>query len=362
MMAATGEAHLRALIAAEGPITVARFMEEALGHPEHGYYRTRDPLGAAGDFTTAPEIAQVFGELIGAWCAVVWQQAGRPDPVMLVELGPGRGTLMADALRAIAKVAPAFDAAAELHLVETGPALRAAQAEALGTRPRWHDALGEVPAGPTILVANEFFDALPVHQLVRRGSAWHERLIALDAASGGFRFEVSAAASTTVAPPIDAVDGNIVEVSPAREASAAAVARRIATHGGGALIVDYGHRTSEAGDTLQAMRRHDHAPVLETPGEADLTAHVDFAALTRAAEGVAAYGPVDQGLFLQRLGIGARTQALAAAAPDDGRRQAIESGTARLTEAQQMGSLFKALALIHPNQPPPPGFETDQPL
>jgi NADH dehydrogenase [ubiquinone] 1 alpha subcomplex assembly factor 7 len=361
-MPSSGGAHIRALIAAEGPITVARFMDEALGHPEHGYYRTRDPLGAAGDFTTAPEIAQVFGELIGAWCAVVWEQAGRPDPVMLVELGPGRGTLMADALRTVAKVAPAFDMAAEVHLMETSPALRAAQAKALGARPRWHDALDEVPEEPTILIANEFFDALPVHQLVRRDDAWHERLIALDSASGGFRFEVSEAASPLDAPAVEAADGDILEISPARDAVAAEIARRIAAHGGGALIVDYGHRTSATGDTLQAMRQHDHAPVLETPGEVDLTAHVDFDALARAAEGVSAYGPVDQGDLLRALGIEARTAALVAAAPDAKTRALTESGTARLTGAQQMGSLFKALALIHPNQPPPPGFETDQPL
>jgi len=359
-MASSGAEHLRALITADGPITVARFMEEALGHPEHGYYPTRDPLGAAGDFTTAPEIAQVFGELIGAWCAVLWEQAGRPDPVMLVELGPGRGTLMADALRAVAKVAPAFDKAAELHLVETSPALRAAQAKALGARPRWHDALETVPEAPTILIANEFFDALPVHQLVRREGAWHERTIALDPASGAFRFEISGTASTIDPPAVDAADGDILEVSPARDAAAAAIARRIAAHGGGALVIDYGHPTSAAGDTLQAVRRHDRAPVLETPGEIDLTAHVDFAALARAADGATAYGPVDQGDFLRALGIAARTKALAAAAADERRRELIESATARLTEPHQMGSLFKALALIHPSQPPPPGFQTDR--
>jgi NADH dehydrogenase [ubiquinone] 1 alpha subcomplex assembly factor 7 len=359
-MARTGEAHLRALIAAEGPITVARFMAEALGHPEHGYYRTRDPLGAAGDFTTAPEIAQAFGELIGAWCAVVWEQAGRPDPVMLLELGPGRGTLMADALRAVAKVAPAFDKAAELHLVETSPVLRKAQAEALGGRPRWHDALDEIPRGPTILIANEFFDALPVHQLVRRGGAWHERLVAADRAGAAFRFAVSDTPSTLDTPPVDAAEGDILEVSPARAALAAAIARRLAAHCGGALIIDYGHAASAPGDTLQAVRRHQPVPVLEAAGEADLTAHVDFAALARAAEGVAVYGPVAQGGFLRALGIEARSRALAAAAPDARTRDLIESATARLTEPGQMGSLFKALALIHATQPQPPGFETDR--
>jgi len=357
-------AYLRSLIAAEGPIPVSRFMAEALGHPEHGYYRTRDPLGAAGDFVTAPEISQVFGELIGAWCAVVWEQAGRPDPVHLVELGPGRGTLMADALRALAMVAPAFDAAAALHLVETGPTLRAAQAAALGARPRWHETIEALPAGPMILVANEFFDALPVHQLVRRGAAWHERLVGCDRASAAFCFEVSDRPSTLETPRIDAAAGDILEVGPAREAVAAEIARRIAAHGGGALIVDYGHGASAVGDTLQAMRGHGYAAALEAPGEADLTAHVDFAALARAAGdagagGVAVFGPATQGGFLRALGIEARTGALAAAAPDAKAREAVAGGASRLTDPWQMGSLFKALALIHASQPPPPGFEAN---
>jgi NADH dehydrogenase [ubiquinone] 1 alpha subcomplex assembly factor 7 len=220
--------------------------------------------------------------------------------------------------------------------------------------------LDDVPEGHTILVANEFFDALPVHQLVRRGAAWHERLVALDRAGTGLCFVEADAPSQLDAPPVDAVDGDILEVSPARDAVTAEIARRIAAHGGGALIVDYGHSASAVGVTLQAVRDHDYAPVLEAPGEADLTAHVDFAALTRAAKGVSAYGPVSQGDFLAALGIEARTAALAAAAPDTKTRELIESGTARLTEAQQMGSVFKALALIPPNQPPPPGFETDQ--
>jgi NADH dehydrogenase [ubiquinone] 1 alpha subcomplex assembly factor 7 len=353
------ERHLKALIAAEGPIPVARFMAEALGHPEHGYYRTRDPLGVAGDFITAPEIAQVFGELIGAWCAVLWEQAGRPDPVQLVELGPGRGTLMADALRLAGKVAPAFDAAAKLHLVETSPALRAAQAAALGERPRWHDTIESVPERPTILIANEFFDALPVHQLVRRGGAWHERLVGLDPATGALRFEVAAEPSPLAPPDLPAAaDGDIFELRPAGDAIAGAIARRIAAHGGGALIVDYGHAASAVGDTLQAVRGHGHAPVLEAPGEADLTAHVDFAALGRAAEaaGVSVFGPVDQGNFLRALGIEARLAALAAAAPDAQTRAAVLGGAERLTEPRQMGTLFKALALIHPRQAPPPGF------
>jgi len=362
------EAHLKALIAGEGPISVARFMAEALGHPEHGYYRHRDPLGAAGDFITAPEISQVFGELIGAWCAAVWAQAGRPDPVALVELGPGRGTLMADALRAVGMVAPEFDAALSVHLVETSPVLRAAQATALGARPDWHEAIEEVPQGPTIVIANEFFDALPIHQFVRRGAAWHERLIGCDPAGAALRFEVSAIPSQFApeGPPI-AAEGDIVETSPASAAVMRTIAGRITAHGGAALIIDYGHAASAVGETLQAVRGHDYAPVLEAPGEADLTAHVDFAALARVADGVAVFGPASQGVFLKALGIDARTQALAANASSTETRDAIVSGTARLTDPRQMGSLFKALALInpqpvhpqdaYPQDAPPPGFK-----
>ncbi|MDH3232526.1 MAG: class I SAM-dependent methyltransferase [Alphaproteobacteria bacterium] len=366
------EAHLRALIAAEGPISVARFMAEALGHREYGYYRTRDPLGAAGDFITAPEISQIFGELIGAWCATVWQQSGRPDPVNLVELGPGRGTLVADVLRTIGKIAPAFDAAVAVHLVETSPALRAAQASALGARPHWHEAIEDVPQAPTILIANEFFDALPIHQYVRRGRAWHERLVGYDHADAVWRYEVSGAPTEAPLDPPVAEEGDIFETCPAGAAIMRTLAGRLAAHGGGALIIDYGHRASAVGETLQAVRGHKYAPVLEAPGEADLTAHVDFAVLARAAEGVAVFGPITQGAFLEALGIEVRTQALAAAAPDQKRRDDVLSGAARLTDPRQMGSLFKALALIHPqpghpklrhskpahpNQAPPPGFK-----
>jgi NADH dehydrogenase [ubiquinone] 1 alpha subcomplex assembly factor 7 len=358
--------HLRALIAAAGPITVARFMAEALGHPEHGYYATRDPLGRAGDFTTAPEISQVFGELIAAWCAVVWARmdagAGAPSPVRLVELGPGRGTLIADILRTLAKVAPDLDRAAELHLVETSPVLRAAQARALGDRPHWHDALETVPDGPLILVANEFFDALPIHQLVHTGGHWRERLVGADPATGALRFEVAPGPSPLAAAlpaglPMPR-EGEIVELRPAGDAVMAELARRIARHGGAALIVDYGHAASAYGDTLQAVRGHDYAPVLADPGEADLTAHVDFAALARAAraESAAVYGPVAQGAFLAALGIAARAEALARVAAGPEQRAAVASGVARLVVPEAMGTLFKALAVLHASQGPPPGF------
>lgn len=360
-MATKLAAYLRSLIAAQGPITVARFMAEALGHPEHGYYRTRDPLGAAGDFTTAPEISQAFGELIGAWTAVVWDQAGRPDPVGLVELGPGRGTLMADLLRTIGKVAPAFRAAAEIHLVETSPALRAAQAATLDGQPTWHDDVASLPDGPAIVIANEFLDALPVHQLVARDGRWHERLVGVDPETDRLRFEIasgpsplSPAVPSSVAP----ADGVIFEWRPAAISLVADVGERLRAHGGAALFVDYGHGESAAGDTLQAVRDHAFAPVLEAPGEADLTAHVDFGALRRAAEeaGIAAHGPVTQGSFLRTLGIETRRAALTAASASPAEHAAIEAGIRRLIDPDQMGTLFEVLALTPRQQAAPPGF------
>lgn len=349
--------HLRALIAREGPITVERFMAETLGHPEYGYYRKGDPLGAAGDFITSPEITQVFGELIGAWCAVVWQQMGRPDPVRLVELGPGRGTLMADALRAIARTAGEFHAALRLHLVETSPALRAKQEAALGpANATWHEDLRAVPLGPMLLVANEFFDALPIQQFVRQADGWHQRLV--DTNGGGFCFALSPEAVTQ---PVDLEkNGAIVEACPAGLAMARQIGRRLKAQGGAALIVDYGYAPSAAGDTLQAVRGHTFHDVLDAPGTADLTAHVDFAALARAAgrAGVKNFGPVPQGAFLSRLGLHQRIDTLAGAA-DPTQAAELRAAGRRLIDAKEMGTLFKVLALSGPDQPPPPGFHDD---
>ena len=355
--------HLRRRIAADGPLTVAEFMAEALGHPRHGYYRRRDPLGAAGDFITAPEISQMFGELIGLWCAVVWQDMGAPDPVVVVELGPGRGTLMADVLRA-ARTAPGFLGAARPHLVETSPLLTARQKEALaapglGSAPAWHDSLDGVPEGPMLLIANEFFDALPVRQFQRTDEGWRERQV--DAQEdGGFRF--------VLAPPApldplamkrlaDAPDGGVVEVCPAGLALAGVIGGRVARHGAAALIVDYGPAESAAAETLQAVKGHAYHPVLEAPGEADLTAHVDFAGLAGAAieAGAGAFGPIPQGTFLESLGLAARAEALAVGATA-GQARDIRSAHRRLVDEAAMGTLFKALAVVHPDMAPPPGF------
>ena len=353
-------------IRATGPLTVAEFMAEALQHPKLGYYATRDPLGAAGDFVTAPEISQVFGELIGLWCADVWARMGRPDPVLLVELGPGRGTLMADALRALA-VAPDFRRALRLHLVETSPALRSAQAKALApAQPTWHEHLDQIPRGPALVIANEFLDALPVRQFERRSDGWHERRVGLaaDTQMLAFVLDPAPSASAALLPRSldDAPEGSVAEVCPAALGLATDLARRVATAGGAALLVDYGHVASACGDTLQAVRQHRYHPVLESPGDADLTAHVDFQAFADAARaaGARVCGPVTQGDFLRSLGIEVRARQLLANAPPE-IRATIESGVRRLIDGTEMGTLFKVLAVLHLDLPIPAGFPASAP-
>jgi NADH dehydrogenase [ubiquinone] 1 alpha subcomplex assembly factor 7 len=356
------EREIRGIIRRRGPIPVADYMALALGHPEHGYYRQGDPLGRAGDFITAPEISQVFGELVGLWCATTWRRIGAPDPVRLVELGPGRGTLMADALRAAGMV-PGFLAAADIHLVETSPALTACQQDALaGRNVTWHKDFADVPAGPLVLVANEFFDALPVQQWVRTGTGWRRRCVGVDGADGGLRFVLSPRAedgALEIPKPVrGAPTGAVFEVCAEGLALAGAIGARLAGQGGAALIIDYGPAESAAGCSLQAVRNHAYHPVLSDPGHADLTAHVDFAALAHAARhaGAQSFGPVAQGDFLTGLGIAARMERLAGgAAPDQAR--AILAGGRRLIDADAMGTLFKVLALAAPALPAPAGFE-----
>ena len=356
-MAPTLPRHIEALINKEGPITVARFMAEALGH----YYDRGEPIGGQGDFITAPEISQAFGEVLGAWCAFVWRGIGRPSPIALVELGPGRGTLMQDALRAIEAVAPDFAGALHVHLVETSPVMRRAQADRLGRRPVWHDDPSDLPDTPLIVLANEFFDALPVHQLVARNGAWHERLVGIRS-GGGLAFEIAAEPSPlagSLPGGIDAYpDGAIFELNQAAGAITGEIACRIAEHGGAALVIDYGHAASATGETLQAVRNHAFAPVLDDPGEADLTAHVDFEALSRAAGEVMVHGPTSQRDFLIALGIEARAAKLQNSAKTKEAREEIATGVARLIDPRGMGTLFKVLALSGPDQPAPPGFET----
>ena len=317
---------MRERIRAEGPITVEAYMEACNGY----YYATRDPLGAAGDFITAPEISQMFGELVGAALADCWQRAGSPADAVYAELGPGRGTLAGDALR----VLRAAGFAGEAHLVETSPVLRDAQRSAVPDA-HWHESIGDLPSGPLLLAANEFLDALPIRQHV----AGVERHVQL--AAGGFAFDR---------------DGEIVETAPARVAAVAAIAGKLVASGGAALIIDYGHELSAAGDTLQAVRGHGFAPLLDRPGEQDLTAHVDFEAIRHAARlaGAAVTPAVTQGEWLDRLGIGQRAAALAASHPE--RAAEIAAAVQRLTGDAEMGTLFKLVAIHSPDWPTPAGF------
>lgn len=338
-------------------------MTDALGHPEWGYYASRDPLGRAGDFITAPEISQVFGELIGLWCANVWTSMHSPQPAALVELGPGRGTLLADALRAIKQVAPAFFAALRVHLVESSPALRQKQASALETLrlaepPTWHEEFAAVPALPSLILANEFFDALPIVQYVKSGHGWQERRVGLTAEGTAFSFMLKPAFPFGLPLGLaDVTEGDVVEVGAAGEALAARIGERLASHGGAALIIDYGHGASAAGDTLQAVRQHQFHGILDHPGETDLSHHVDFAALAKAAEaaGAEALGPIPQGLFLGRLGIDRRAESLFLGAPPD-QFQAVLGAVRRLVHPSGMGLLFKAFAIVDPKLPTPQGF------
>jgi len=333
-------------IAATGPMPVARWMALCNAH----YYATRDPFGASGDFTTAPEISQMFGELIGAWFTDSWRRAGSPERVRLVELGPGRGTLLADMLRsmALAKWHPAVD------FVETSPVLRAAQGERVADA-KWHDSLDTVPDdAPLLLVANEFFDALPVRQFVRGATGWHERIVATSDA--GFAAILGNADATPLVPPSlwNAPIGSVVETSPASTAIAAEIGSRLSRHGGAALFIDYGHNGPVTGDTLQAVRGHASVDPFADPGEADLTAHVDFTALAAAA-GVKAAGPTGQGDFLRAIGIDARAETLRRRATAV-QREAIDAAVARLTGETAMGRLFKVMALTGRDWPAPAGF------
>lgn len=355
---------LQQLIEADGPITVACYMTLCLAHPVHGYYLKQDPLGASGDFTTAPEISQMFGELLGLWTIAVWQLAGAPAGALLVELGPGRGTLMADALRA-ARTVPAFRDAASVHLVETSPALRARQRGALassGFPVGWHMDVSSLPDGPLFVIANEFFDALPVHQAIRMGGGWHERMVGVGD-DGELRFGLAP-------DPIPEFEQNLPQNLRSAPAGSvfewrehhvlAELCNRIVRSGGALLALDYGHAASGFGDTLQAVRRHQYADPLHEPGEADLTAHVDFEAMSAVARrcGARVAGPVTQGEFLRRIGIVARAERLKAAATEQ-QRADIDAALVRLTGAGsgEMGGLFKALAISHPAIDILPGFD-----
>ena len=320
-------------------------LDHFMARANAAYYATHDPFA---DFTTSPEISQVFGELLGLWAAVMWRRLGAPAPAMFVELGPGRGTLMADALRAIGTAAPDFRAALTVHLVETSPRLRAVQRSILGAV-AWHDALDSVPEGPMILLGNEFLDALPIRQFVRRGGGWTERFVGPD----GF-VEVASGED----PGLAAAEGEVVERCPVAEGIMAAVSGRLCVHPGTALFLDYGPAVSAAGDSLQAIAQGAAAEVLGPAGEADLTAHVDFGRLGEVARsaGAAVCGPEPQGMFLARLGLFQRTNRLARHRPPE-QAMALMAGARRLAEPDRMGRLFKAMALLPPGVDGAVGFE-----
>jgi NADH dehydrogenase [ubiquinone] 1 alpha subcomplex assembly factor 7 len=339
-------------IAETGPITLADYMAECLFHPTHGYYITREPFGAQGDFTTAPEISQMFGELLGLCLAQAWLDQGSPAPFTLAELGPGRGTLMADVLRATRGV-PGFHAGVQVRLVEASPRLRYLQKKALAAyQVTWADDLAGLPPQPLFLLANEFFDALPVRQFTRQGQAWAETMVGVAGGALTFGRSIPAPLGLLAHRLADTADGEIVELCPAALPIFATMGQHIAARGGAGLIVDYGGWQSR-GDTFQAVRNHAFTNALAEPGLADLTAHVDFAALAAAAN-PARTAFVTQGAFLTALGIQTRAAALAQRLQGEA-LEAHHKALHRLTAPDQMGQLFKVLALSPPHHPPLPG-------
>ncbi len=337
-------------ISMHGPMDVGQFMAVALGHPEHGYYMKKDPFGADGDFVTAPEVSQLFGEMLGAWVADVWGQMGRPSRFALLECGPGRGTLMADMLRAVRGVG-GFIEAVEVHFLEVSPVLRAAQRRALtGFNPRWHETLETVPDDvPVIVIGNEFLDALGFRSLQKTREGWCERVIAFDEDQEVFCFALRPAGTEIVAEiPFHlrgSAVGAVFEVAPVRNQFLTQVALRVGAQGGAALFVDYGHEKTAVGDTFQAVKGNNYVDVLHDVGEADLTSHVDFEALVGdVPSAVKVHGPVAQGAFLRALGIELRAQRLlAGASPEQGAE--LEKGLHRLIDSDQMGALFKVICL-----------------
>jgi len=356
---------IRRLIEVAGPMPVARYMSLCLTHSQYGYYVTRDPFGAGGDFTTAPEISQIFGELLGLWALSVWRMLGEPESIRLVEMGPGRGTMMRDALRA-AKVLPKFLSAVSVHMVEVSPTLEKAQRHTLSDVElpiSWHRHVLDVPEGPTILLANEYIDALPIHQVVKQADGWHERVIGLDS-DGDFAMGLAADALPQFDRFLpqkikDAPTGAIFEWR--NDLHILDIGRRVVKNGA-ALIIDYGHTQSDVGETLQAVDRHSFADPLSSPGVIDLTAHVDFQILGQAAEslGASVQGPVTQARFLKELGLEARAEALLRKATPE-QAEAITEAVERLTASGRtgMGELFKVMAICDPKLGPLPGMESE---
>lgn len=341
--------HLISLIRETGPMPLHRYMAECLSHRVHGYYMKQDPFGADGDFTTAPEISQMFGELIGLWIGDLWARQGSPENPNLIELGPGRGTLMTDIQRALKKV-PGWPEAACTHFVETSPTLKALQQRA-HPKAQWHTAFASIRLqGPCYIIANELFDALPIRQFERTSAGWRERYVLAD----GEHLQLQApAAGPDVSPLIpqafqQAKTGSVLEHCAAAEVICQQMSSAVAAHGGAGLIIDYGYSQAALGDSFQAMQAHSYVDPFEAPGDADLTAHVNFQRLQdAAAQGCAVFGPIEQGAFLNALGLNMRAKALGPAA---------QKQAARLASPEHMGTLFKALAFTPKDSPPPAGF------
>lgn len=356
------EERLIQLIKLKGPITVADYMADALGHPHDGYYMSQEAIGAAGDFTTSPEISQVFGELIGLWLVEVWRQMGSPKPFNLVELGPGRGVLMADILRA-ARLRPEFTQSAQVWLLEQSGRLRHEQQKRLrasGAKPLWADTLTDIPAAPSLIVANEFFDCLPIRQFKRTAEGWREVLVGLTSEEAKLDFVLS-----RTPPPVEyglpnassCGEGEIFEKSFATEEFISELCSILKEQTGAALVIDYGHMRSGLGETLQSVRNHKYWPVLASPGLADITAHVDFEAMMRTSidNGAAAHGPVTQGVFLERLGLTLRVEMLCKG-KNQTNAENIRASATRISAPDQMGEIFKVMSITSPSLAPPPGF------
>lgn len=353
------ESYLKDLIKASGPITVSEYMRLALSHEDYGYYRRNNPLGKEGDFITSPEISQIFGELLGAWIISNWHSLGMQQDPIIVELGPGRGTLMKDMLRLIKKI-PALYSIAKVHMVEINGDLKEEQRKSLADEEieiTWHESLETVPRQSMFLVANEFFDALPINQFVKTENGWNERLVGLDD-EDNLTFMDGSSTNLDLLPKGEDIEvGGMYETSPDSIAIIQDIANRVRDDGGTALVIDYGYFHDGFKDTFQAVKKHEYWPVLKTPGEADLTSHVNFPLLKKKAEeaGAKAYIDVTQGELLEALGLSVRSEMLAKNA-DEKTKENITLSSRRLSHEDEMGTLFKCMAIAGSNSPIPLGF------
>lgn len=351
------EEHLKKIIIQTGPVTIAQFMSEILANPEYGYYKKREPFGKDGDFITAPEISQMFGELIGIWAASVWQQMGKPESIDIIEMGPGRGTLMSDFLRGTKNIA-GFHEAINICMVEISDRLIQKQKEALSdfSKVSWYKDFNDIPSGKFILIANEFFDALPIHQYVKKSDGWHERMVGLSV-SNELQFFLSPVKSQIDAKHKTAKEGSALEINPAAISIVSDISEAIIRHGGAALIIDYGYDVYIYENSFQAVKDHKYHNPLEDLGEADLTALVDFEALKNAAaiSGAKVLGTISQATLLNELGISVRANSLKKNASSLAAKD-IDAALDRLTSSDKMGELFKAIAIVPDNFQNPAGF------